>query len=56
MSRILTAKFELGLFEHPLTNRRNIDDIGSKTHRDVARQRRRGVAGAAAATGRARFR
>ena len=38
VSRILTAKFELGLFEHPLTNRRNIDDIGSKKHRDVARR------------------
>ena len=38
VSRILTAKFELGLFQHPLTNRRNIDDIGSKKHRDVARR------------------
>jgi beta-glucosidase len=37
VSRILTAKFELGLFEKPLTDRRNIDDIGSKQHRDVAR-------------------
>ena len=25
VSRILTAKFELGLFEHPFTDRRNID-------------------------------
>ncbi len=38
VTRILTAKFELGLFEHPLTNRRNIDTIGSKAHRKVARQ------------------
>ena len=38
VSRILTAKFELGLFEHPFTDRRNIDTIGSKAHRKVARQ------------------
>ncbi|HEX5088578.1 MAG TPA: glycoside hydrolase family 3 N-terminal domain-containing protein [Nocardioides sp.] len=38
VSRILTAKFELGLFEHPFTDRRNIDKIGSKAHRKVARQ------------------
>ena len=38
VSRILTAKFELGLFEHPFTDRRNIDQIGSKAHRAVARQ------------------
>ncbi len=38
VSRILTAKFELGLFEHPLTNRKNIDTIGSKAHRKVARR------------------
>ncbi len=38
VSRILTAKFELGLFETPLTDRRNIDDIGSKQHRAVARR------------------
>ena len=30
VSRILTAKFELGLFEHPYTDRSNIDSIGSK--------------------------
>ena len=35
--RILTKKFELGLFEHPFTDRRNIDDIGSRAHRAVAR-------------------
>jgi beta-glucosidase len=38
VSRILTAKFELGLFEHPLTNRKHIDDIGSAAHRAVARK------------------
>jgi beta-glucosidase len=38
VSRILTAKFELGLFEHPFTDRRNMDQIGSKAHRDVARR------------------
>ncbi|HET6989492.1 MAG TPA: glycoside hydrolase family 3 protein [Kribbella sp.] len=38
VSRILTAKFELGLFEHPYTNRKNIDTIGNKAHRRVARQ------------------
>jgi beta-glucosidase len=38
VSRILTKKFELGLFEKPLTDRRHIDDIGSKAHRAVARR------------------
>ncbi len=38
VSRILTAKFELGLFEKPFTDRRNIDSIGSKAHRRVARR------------------
>ncbi len=36
--RILTKKFELGLFEHPLTDRRFMNTIGSKQHRDLARQ------------------
>ena len=36
--RILTKKFELGLFEHPLTDRRFLNTIGSKQHRDLARQ------------------
>jgi beta-glucosidase len=36
--RILTAKFELGLFEHPFTNRTHIRDIGSPAHRAVARR------------------
>ena len=38
VSRILTAKFDLGLFEHPFTDRRNIDTIGNKAHRKVARR------------------
>jgi beta-glucosidase len=38
VSRILTAKFELGLFEHPYTDRRNMDQIGSAAHRRVARR------------------
>jgi beta-glucosidase len=38
VSRILTKKFELGLFEHPFTDRTNIDDIGSAAHREVARR------------------
>ncbi|MFI5614634.1 glycoside hydrolase family 3 protein [Amycolatopsis sp. NPDC051903] len=36
--RILTKKFELGLFEHPLTDRRYLSAIGSQAHRDLARQ------------------
>ena len=36
--RILTKKFELGLFEHPLTDRKFLNTIGSKQHRDLARQ------------------
>lgn len=36
--RILTAKFELGLFEQPFVDRSNIDDIGSPAHRRVARK------------------
>ncbi|MEV4312619.1 glycoside hydrolase family 3 N-terminal domain-containing protein [Actinocrispum sp. NPDC049592] len=36
--RILTKKFELGLFEKPLTDRRWLNTIGSKQHRDLARQ------------------
>ncbi|WP_227467134.1 glycoside hydrolase family 3 protein [Nocardioides lijunqiniae] len=38
VSRILTAKFELGLFERPMTDRTNIRTIGSAAHRRVARQ------------------
>jgi beta-glucosidase len=36
--RILTKKFELGLFEKPLTDRRWLSTIGSQQHRDLARQ------------------
>ena len=38
VSRILTKKFELGLFEHPYTDRTNLPDIGSPAHRTVARK------------------
>jgi beta-glucosidase len=36
--RILTKKFELGLFEHPFTDRTNIGKIGSPAHHAVARR------------------
>ncbi len=36
--RILTKKFELGLFEHPFTDRSRIDQIGSPAHRALARR------------------
>ncbi len=36
--RILTQKFELGLFEHPYTDRSKIGDVGSAAHRAVAQQ------------------
>jgi beta-glucosidase len=36
--RILTKKFELGLFEHPYTNRRYLNQVGSWQHRMVARR------------------
>jgi beta-glucosidase len=36
--RILTKKFELGLFEHPYTDRRYLNQIGSWQHRRVARK------------------
>jgi beta-glucosidase len=38
VSRILTKKFELGLFEHPYTDRTNLPAIGSPAHREVARK------------------
>jgi beta-glucosidase len=37
VSRILTKKFEMGLFEHPYTDRSYIDQVGSAQHRKVAR-------------------
>jgi beta-glucosidase len=36
--RILRKKFELGLFEHPFTDRRNIDEVGSAAHHALARR------------------
>jgi beta-glucosidase len=36
--RILTKKFELGLFEHPFTDRSNIDQVGSAAHHALARR------------------
>ncbi len=38
VSRILRAKFDLGLFEHPYTDRTNIGTVGSPAHRAVARR------------------
>ena len=38
VSRILAAKFELGLFEHPFTDRTHLDEVGSAAHRKVARR------------------
>jgi beta-glucosidase len=35
--RILTKKFELGLFEHPLTDRSFTGTVGSAAHRSLAR-------------------
>ncbi|WP_308167912.1 glycoside hydrolase family 3 protein [Catellatospora tritici] len=36
--RILTKKFELGLFEHPMTDRSYTGTVGSAEHRALARQ------------------
>jgi beta-glucosidase len=36
--RILVRKFELGLFEHPFTDRRHLDEVGSPAHRALARR------------------
>jgi beta-glucosidase len=38
VSRILTRKFQLGLFEHPLTDRTHLAEVGSAAHRAVARR------------------
>ncbi|MFF4315915.1 glycoside hydrolase family 3 N-terminal domain-containing protein [Streptomyces sp. NPDC001507] len=38
VSRILTQKFKLGLFEHPYADTANASKIGSTKHRAVARQ------------------
>jgi beta-glucosidase len=36
--RILRVKFELGLFEHPYTDRTHLPQVGDRAHRAVARQ------------------
>jgi beta-glucosidase len=36
--RILTKKFQLGLFEHPFTDRRKLGEIGSPAHHALARR------------------
>jgi len=36
--RILTKKFQLGLFEHPFTDRRYIGQVGSAAHHALARR------------------
>jgi len=38
VTRILQAKFDLGLFDQPFSDRSGLDDIGSASHREVARQ------------------
>lgn len=38
VSRILTQKFHLGLFEQPFTDRTHLADVGSPEHRAVARE------------------
>lgn len=38
VTRILTKKFELGLFEQPYADRTNLDQVGAQGHRDIARQ------------------
>jgi beta-glucosidase len=38
VSRILTKKFELGLFEHPFTDRRYLSHVGSPAHHALARR------------------
>lgn len=38
VSRILTKKFELGLFENPIPDGFGLDQIGSEQHREVARK------------------
>jgi beta-glucosidase len=36
--RILTKKFELGLFEHPFTDRSKLSEVGSPAHHALARR------------------
>ena len=36
--RILTVKYDMGLFEHPMADRTQVNNIGTNSHREVARQ------------------
>jgi beta-glucosidase len=36
--RILTVKFQLGLFEQPFSNEALLEEVGSEAHREVARE------------------
>ncbi len=38
VTRILRQKFKLGLFEHPYANRTELGNVGSASHREVARE------------------
>ena len=38
VKRILKVKFELGLFENPMTDKNLTAQVGSKEHREVARE------------------
>jgi beta-glucosidase len=38
VSRILTKKFELGLFEHPYASADNVDRVGGAAHRAIGRE------------------
>ncbi|MBC8216285.1 MAG: glycoside hydrolase family 3 C-terminal domain-containing protein, partial [Candidatus Marinimicrobia bacterium] len=38
VKRILNVKYDMGLFEHPLADRSKLNNIGTKAHREVARQ------------------
>ncbi len=38
VTRILTQKFKLGLFEHPYTDTSKLDQVGSAAHRTIARE------------------
>ncbi len=38
VSRILKVKYELGIFDHPYTDRKLTSNIGSPEHRDIARK------------------
>jgi beta-glucosidase len=38
VTRILTKKFQLGLFEHPYTDRRYINQVGDASHHALARR------------------